>query len=437
MAETETLVQVAPEKILADDNSRFNLKKLRVDALATSILESGGVLTPIEVEPLAKPHNGAQYRLVSGFYRHAAVTKLNAEQGAGLTLPAIVRQLNDPTVRLRHQLAENMERENQSPMDKAVAIKKLLDAGVARGEVRRIFSAVGGRKGLAIQPLSNAMLNIHLRFLELPKAIQQKIHDGVVGVAAAYQLGKVPADKRADVLERAERERIAQIDAEERDEEKYLTAEKKLHEAQAKAEEATTELQAATEEENQTLALVQEKTQALREAQQAIPANAKAPDAKVAIERVKAAEVDVKAAEKLAKEVKAKLAKLQDKVKSSAEVAKEKAAVLDAARKAAKPGAKKPKAVGPEDVKKAAKDAGVEGAGQVALTASQMRECIAELALPGSYPTVALIGVVIKDCFDGGMTPKELYTELAVIVGEKTAVPSTVVRKATATKKAS
>src|SRR5207249_5746573 len=55
-----------------------------------------------------------------------SVEKLNKEQGAGLTVPAIVRPLADDTLRLKHQLTENMDRENQSPMDQAVAIDKLL-----------------------------------------------------------------------------------------------------------------------------------------------------------------------------------------------------------------------------------------------------------------------------------------------------------------------
>ena len=212
----EGLQQLDPGVILADENSRFGLKRLRLDTLVQSSLEMGGVNTPVEVEPLDTPVDGKQYRLTAGFYRHAAVSELNDKQAAGLTLPAIVKPIGDAGLRLRRQLAENMERENQSPMDKAIAIKKLVDLSVPKVEIRKIFSTPGGRKGLVLQPASNAFINMTLSFLDLPKAVQEKIHDGRVGVAAAYELTKVHPEKRAAVLERAEQERIKTIEAEDK-----------------------------------------------------------------------------------------------------------------------------------------------------------------------------------------------------------------------------
>jgi hypothetical protein len=45
-------VQLDPSKVLADDNTRFNLKATRIASLAENIIEQGGVIEPVEVEPL-------------------------------------------------------------------------------------------------------------------------------------------------------------------------------------------------------------------------------------------------------------------------------------------------------------------------------------------------------------------------------------------------
>src|SRR5271154_6125963 len=148
------LVRLDPAVILADSNTRFSLKPSRVESLAKSILERGEVLEPVEVEKIDASVNGHQYRLTTVFYRLAAVSQLNLT-GAGLTVPAIIRPIPTPQERLRRQLAENMERENQSPMDQAVAIESLLASGLTKMEVREIFSRPGGRKGNKIQPASN------------------------------------------------------------------------------------------------------------------------------------------------------------------------------------------------------------------------------------------------------------------------------------------
>src|SRR5258706_13915375 len=130
------LLELRPDDVLADDNSRFGLKKFRIERLASEILQSGGVNTPVEVEEVdPKANGGFRYRLVAGFYRHAAVSLLNQGDRQDFKLPATLFNPDTPAVRLRRQLSENMERENQSPMDKAVAIKKLKAAGASTMDV--------------------------------------------------------------------------------------------------------------------------------------------------------------------------------------------------------------------------------------------------------------------------------------------------------------
>src|SRR5580698_4841532 len=242
------ILQLDPNTILADDNTRFNLKDSRIQTLAESILAQNGVIEPIEVEPLAEENaNGFKYRLTVGFYRHAAVKFLNTTQAAGLTIPTLIHVNPNPAARLQRQLAENIERENQSPMDCAVAIKRLMDIGMSRMEIRQVFSRPSSRKNAKgkPEPASNAWVNMMLSFLDLPKSAQDKIHNGILGVAAAYQLTKVPKERQTEIIARAEEERQKELEREEREEEKFLTNEKKLQEETAKVEEAKANLQAA------------------------------------------------------------------------------------------------------------------------------------------------------------------------------------------------
>lgn len=421
--EPETLVQLDPAKILVipADNPRYGTKRLRVESLAENIKEVGGVLNPVEVTPLSgdKAHS---HKLVVGFTRHAAVTLLNTSEGAGLLIPAIVRDVPDELTVLKHQLAENMERENLSPMDQAVAIKRLLDAKVSRGDIRRIFSRPGGRKGLQTQPASNAYVNMTLSFLDLPKPIQAKIHDGLVGVAAAYELTKVSADKRTSVLERAESDRQAAIDREEKEEEKYLKAEAKITEVQKEEEETATALSNAKMEVEASQKLVDDTTAKAAAAYKAMKTAPKAASAqKGAQEHFKSAEVDSKGAEKKLVAAQKVLEKLEGKVKSLADTAAQHKEKLAQARKEAGP--KKPekaKAIGAAQVKQAARAEG-EHSGYVKLSANDIRKVIADLCLPGTYPTVMKIAQAFMECFDGISTPKQLYNGLAVLTGERTA----------------
>lgn len=421
---SEQIVQLDPSTILADDNTRFNLKPTRVSELAQSILDMSGVRTPIEVQELKPAQNGFKYRLTAGFYRHAAVTKLNTEQSAGLTLPAIVRNPETDLDRLKNQLTENMQRENMSPMDAAVAIKKLLDLNVSRPDIRRIFSRPTGKKGTIVQPASNSWLNISVRLLDLPKTIQEKIHDGRIGLEAAYELGKVPPDKRQAVVERAESERTRQLDIEEKDEEKYLKAEQKVVEAEVAQKTALSEVEATRAEVAAATETVTAKKMALKEAQN-VPNFLELDEAakKVATEHIKAATADVKAAEKLYKDSSNKLAKVITKAKSAEELAADQKAKLEMARKnktaksAKGRGKSSDSPLGTKEIKKAAQKEGVDTS-NVPLSYAEAKDAIKDLIKQEGSKRVAAIGLAIKQCFDGKTTPKELTHDLAVIVGD-------------------
>lgn len=412
--DTEDIVilQLDPNKVLADDNTRYGLKDSRIQTLADSIVAQGGVIEPVEVEPIDPTPEGYEYRLTLGYYRHAAVKFLNTTMAAGLTLPCIVHVTASPTDRLKRQLAENIERENQSPMDTAVSIQKLMDAGVPKVEIRQMFARPGGRKGAKVQPASNSFINMMLSFLELPKSVQGKIHDGIVTVGAAYQLTKVDKERQAEILAGAEEQRRKDLEREEKEEEKFLLTEKKALESKEKVETAKADLQKAEAKNKQSAQALEKQTALTVELFEASKKKQPTPkDKKAAANAFKeaekqrlVAEADATEAQKSYEKAQVAYSKLTDGQQSKV-------------KKVAEEQAKKAK-VGPSDVRKAAEQAGV-AQGAVALNATEIRKVVADMMLPTGNKAdakVIAIGKALHDCFYGITTDAGLFREVRRIV---------------------
>lgn len=404
------IVNIDPNIILADDNTRFNLKADRIESLAQSIKDQSGVIEPLEVEPV----EGAgefQYRLTAGYYRLAAIKHLNVTQGAGMTAPCIVHINPTPLDRLRRQLAENVERENMSPMDHAVAIKKLMDAGVPRVEIRAVFPQPGGRKGAKIQPASNSWLNMRLSMLTLPKGIQEKIHAGRIPVSTAWQLTKVDADKRQSVLDRIDAEYKKGQEREEKEEEKFLSEEKTNAEKAKKIADAKAQLDEAEKVQKETQAELKLKIDISTEA------FAKSRQKHDTGKDKKAADTAFREADKIRATAEVAATDAQKKYEN-AMIAYSK---LDAAKKeekAQKPAGKAQKAPTPQDVQKASKAEGSSNAGYVPLNAAEMRRVVSELDIAGVPDSIRAIANPIKECFAGILTPDQLLKKLKSIMGE-------------------
>lgn len=411
MAEVTTVV-LNPKNVLAEGNSRFGLKPDRVERMKDSILAEGRILQPVGVQKLVPAQNGFTHKLVFGFYRHAGLLAAISDGADELKLPAIELEPADALARLRTQLRENMDRENQSPMDQAVAIRQLMDAGVDRTTIREMFAR---QKGTKLKPASNAWVNIVVSFLDLPKAIQAKIHSGIVGIEAGYKLTKVPADKREAVLKQAEEDHqsedvwIDKVDEQQLKVEAREKADSEKAEANAKAlEEAKAELEKAE-------ALKAAKTDDLLEATKAAK-SVKAPtaaEAKAAKEKAeehrKSVEAELKGVEKAAEKAEAKVRSAQDRIAKAALAEKEKAK-KDAEKRKAKP-------VTGGEIEKAAQK--VTGEGTVALNATEIRNFIGALALPdGEFPKVTAFGKVLKMACDGEITPQTCTKALAVLTKE-------------------
>lgn len=406
------ILQLDPSMIVADDNTRFGLKESRIQALAASILAQGGVMVPVEVEPV-----DGGFKLVTGFYRTAAVKYLNTT-GAGLTVPATVHVSANAAARLSRQLAENMERENQSPMDQAIAICKLMDNGISREDIRAMFSRPGGRKGNKVQPASNSFINMTLSFLELPKKFQTAIHEGTIGVSGAYELTKISPDKREEVLEKAKEQRDKDMEREERDEERFLASQKKLQANQTKLAELTVAKETAEKVHSAAVEELKVATLTATEAYNTLQGSHVSTSAK------KESDTAFKAAEKI-RQVAEKAEIAAKKELDSTTVAYEKHTLATSTEaktlrdeKAAAPkgAATKTSAVSGADVKKAAKETGATS-GAVALTLKEIRDVITELALPGGNEDVIAVGTLFNQCILGQISSKQLYKKLEGLFG--------------------
>lgn len=412
-AATEQIVNVDPTLVLSNDNIRHSL--LGLDTLTADIIANNGVHTPGEAELLTPPVDGKKYRLTVGARRLASVLEAN-KSGAGLTMPLIIRAAGTPLDRLKRQLSENLERKNMSPIDMAIAIKKLLAEGMSKSDIRGLFPRPGGKKGAQMQPASNSWVNMTLSFLDLPKGIQDKIHSGQVGVSAAYELTKVAPEKRQDVLDRAEEDRVKAAEKEEKEEEKFLASQKKVDEVDAKVAADKMLLDVTKDELKIAEDTLKTKTDEAAAAYVAMQ-SATPEDRPKAEEHFKALEADIKGAKKLADTKKSAIKKTEEKLSGATKTADDLKKKLENARNA-KPLTKKgPAAVSGKDVKAASAK---EGGGPVALTLPESRAAITTLT-KSSYGTVKKIGGILASCFDGTLTNAQMIDQLAVLVGDKPA----------------
>lgn len=444
------MLHLPPEAILADpkNNARYGLKVSRIKELAQEITDKGGVMEPIEVSPIP---GSVPYRLTFGNYRLAAVMMLN-EQGAGLTIPAIVKRTSEGLESLMRNLSENIARQDLTPMDQAHAIQLLTEGGVDKLKIREMF-ARPGRRG----PASNSWVNTTIGFLDLPRKVQNQIHEGQIDWAGAAELVKVNRDGKEDlpsVLADLEKERTKAIAREEREEEWFLSTLAKAEEARNKAASAAQQAIEAEQARAAKLEAAKTAVQAAKSEGAAKVAKAdtalKAATLGVAEDQSTTAEVAMlaKDAASIKKEVDASIVRAQktydalmQKEKEAAEAARAKAKEAEEARreaareaKAAKEGRQvgaeggrkrdsraakaKTKTTSAASVKKAV--ARVTRDGRVLLTRSEIMKVAELLALPGgtgrAEVIVTSIGKTLLSTFNSVITDKQCYSAILKLV---------------------
>lgn len=169
------LIETNPEQ------PRKVFERQELEELSSSILEFG-VIQPIVV----KKGLEGQYFLIAGERRLRAATMAGLEK-----IPAIIRNADEKEVALI-ALVENVQRENLSYIEEAVAYKRLMeDYGLTQGEISR-------RVGKQQSTISNK-----IRLLILPEDLQRTLAEHQLSERHARALLKLPDNEvRKQILEK-------------------------------------------------------------------------------------------------------------------------------------------------------------------------------------------------------------------------------------------
>ena len=170
-------IQVIPlEDIITNpDQPRKNFSEDSLKELAESI-RSKGVIQPIIVE-----QRGGNYIIVAGERRFRA-----SRLAEMVTIPAIVRDFSEEE-KLEIALIENIQREDLSPIEEAMAYRHIMDA--MEFNQQEIADKVGKKRST----IANS-----LRLLNLPMDIQDSVSSGIIssGHARAILACLNPADQK-------------------------------------------------------------------------------------------------------------------------------------------------------------------------------------------------------------------------------------------------
>ncbi len=175
-------------------------KKLEdLDGLAESI-RSQGILQPLRGRPYrsAKRMDGAELvEVIFGHRRFEAATKAGLQQ-----VPVIVQEATDDQVR-RMQAAENLQRQNPTPLEEAEAYQELEDAGLPPAE---IAATVGRSLSYVLQ---------RRKLLALSSRCRKALARGQVTVGVAEYLARMLPrhEDQEHALDRMADGRFASADA--------------------------------------------------------------------------------------------------------------------------------------------------------------------------------------------------------------------------------
>ncbi|NCD00859.1 ParB/RepB/Spo0J family partition protein [bacterium] len=173
----DKILHINPELIEANtDQPRSNFNESALEDLVKSIKEHG------ILQPLVVIKKGDKFELIAGERRLRASKKANLK-----TVPVIVRSV-DKQEKLELSLIENLQRENLSPLETAIAYQKLID------EFSLTQDKVAKKVGKSRPSVANA-----LRLLNLPKEIRDALNEGKITEAHAKEILslKTPSEQLA------------------------------------------------------------------------------------------------------------------------------------------------------------------------------------------------------------------------------------------------
>jgi ParB family chromosome partitioning protein len=170
------------DRIEAAPQVRTEFPEESLQGLAETMLRVG------QLQPIRVRREGDIFVVVAG-ERRLRAAKMS---GRFATIAAIIEegQLDTAAV-LQRQLIENCQQEGLKPLEKARAIRELMER-----------SGSSASETAAMLGLSAATVCKLLALVELPESIQAQITEGKVSASAAYELSRVSdADQQAALVE--------------------------------------------------------------------------------------------------------------------------------------------------------------------------------------------------------------------------------------------
>ena len=165
---------------------RIKFDENAINELALSI-QKYGVIQPIVVRQI-----GNKYEIIAGERRYKA-SKVAGKQ----TIPAIISELNDKDS-VEIALIENVQREDLTPIEKAVSYKKILDMGYINQE------ELAKKVGKSQSAIANT-----LRLLNLSDDVQEALLENKISERHARSLLKIKNEKQqVEILNRIISERL-------------------------------------------------------------------------------------------------------------------------------------------------------------------------------------------------------------------------------------
>ena len=189
-AGSQMLLEIPLELVDVGSNVRVTLEA--IDELAASIAEHG-VLQPVKASRTAD----GRYRLLWG-QRRVLAARL-----AGLvSVPAIVSDDVAAGERPIEQLVENLHRADLNPIDRAQAMRAVVDGGISQADLAR-------KLGVAPSTVSN-----DLRLLTLAEPVQEQIRAGEISASHGKAMASLPAKQQQALADRVVGARLSSKDLE-------------------------------------------------------------------------------------------------------------------------------------------------------------------------------------------------------------------------------
>ncbi|MBC8223019.1 ParB/RepB/Spo0J family partition protein [Candidatus Bathyarchaeota archaeon] len=194
------ITQLVPVELIDESPFQVRMEYRRIPELAADI-KKRGLIQPILLRPV-----GERYEVVHGHRRTRAVRLTGATH-----VLATIRELDDDDA-VWIQLAENIQRDDYTPIELAHAYRQAVDRYTARGiSDAEIIKTVAQNVNMGSRHVRE-----HLNLLDLPSGVQEKVHRGEVSYTKARELTRLtrrqppegPTGPSGMIVERGEKGRI-------------------------------------------------------------------------------------------------------------------------------------------------------------------------------------------------------------------------------------